>query len=417
MLLRLDITPEKSIKTSRYLITYLDAFKEVHVVLGSPACDLDSCFIFNLFMLLVKEMNLNRKSLNGRTCIIHAQSSLQTFLVISNEEFRTIIPVLNIPKEDFLLRTEVVSFLSSQDLDETLLIFRDDIDLSTLAAGSRLKLTLVDHNVLSREDADQLDPCIVQIIDHHDNGRVEEEGREIDIQLEPVGSCTTLVLADILKKSEELLDERIAALAIGTILLDTVNLSTTAGRTTDKDTRVVYTLSRHCPNLLHQEVFDALQKSKFDVTGLSAMDVLRKDFKSVSDQDTTIGLSSIPCSIEEDEMRAKLTSHLTSDAAGLQLEEQSVDCKDLSSFHHGNVGASRKVVLPLVQQFLEEVGVTNQSTTGDEQKPEDRRADGESSVETEDGGSEMKVVDTADLLGSFEPSSQIIILGCTYIAW
>ncbi|PIK38762.1 hypothetical protein BSL78_24394 [Apostichopus japonicus] len=251
-------------------------------------------------------------------------------------------------------------------------------------------------------------------------------------------SCTTLVLADILKKSEELLDERIAALAIGTILLDTVNLSTTAGRTTDKDTRVVYTLSRHCPNLLHQEVFDALQKSKFDVTGLSAMDVLRKDFKSVSDQDTTIGLSSIPCSIEvlldksegnqvlqefcesqrlsvlllmaafqgedgnlkrelgvfslsqEDEMRAKLTSHLTSDAAGLQLEEQSVDCKDLSSFHHGNVGASRKVVLPLVQKFLEEVGVTNQSTTGDEQKPEDRRADGESSVETEDGGSEMK---------------------------
>lgn len=125
---------------------------------------------------------------------------------------------MNIPKEDFLLRTEVVSFLSSQDLDETLLIFRDDIDLSTLAAGSRLKLTLVDHNVLSREDADQLDPCIVQIIDHHDNGRVEEEGREIDIQLEPVGSCTTLVLADILKKSEELLDERIAALAIGLYL-------------------------------------------------------------------------------------------------------------------------------------------------------------------------------------------------------
>lgn len=35
------------------------------------------------FCFVVLEMNLNRKSLNGRTCIIHAQSSLQTFLVVT----------------------------------------------------------------------------------------------------------------------------------------------------------------------------------------------------------------------------------------------------------------------------------------------------------------------------------------------
>lgn len=52
-----------------------------------------------------------------------------------------------------------------------------------------------------------------------------------------------------------------------------------------------------CKNLqLFQDV--DLHVPTVFLLGLSAMDVLRKDFKSVSDQDTTIGLSSIPCSIE-----------------------------------------------------------------------------------------------------------------------
>lgn len=58
------------------------------------------------------------------------------------------IPVLNIPRADFALRTETTFALREQGIPATSLIFRDEIDLGGLHRSGLLSLTLVDHHVL-----------------------------------------------------------------------------------------------------------------------------------------------------------------------------------------------------------------------------------------------------------------------------
>jgi len=79
--------------------------------------------------------------------------------------------VLNIPQEDFRLRTEVTHYLAECGLtSHDLLTFRDQVDLATLRGEGRLALTLVDHNVQREEDA-ELEDCVVEIVDHHKRTR------------------------------------------------------------------------------------------------------------------------------------------------------------------------------------------------------------------------------------------------------
>lgn len=70
------------------------------------------------------------------------------------------MPVLNIPKADYNLRQDVVFIFDQLKIDPDALIFLDDplLNLAALQASSRLKLTLVDHNVLAaRQASDVID--------------------------------------------------------------------------------------------------------------------------------------------------------------------------------------------------------------------------------------------------------------------
>jgi len=65
---------------------------------------------------------------------------------------------------------------------------RDEIDLQALQAEGKLKLTLVDHNMLAAADS-HLQPSVVRVIDHHKRDKPLDR-RDL---IEPVGSCCTLV--------------------------------------------------------------------------------------------------------------------------------------------------------------------------------------------------------------------------------
>ena len=130
------------------------------------------------------------------------------------------MPVLNITRHDFLLRTEVTHFLSLvSHTDEAALVFRDDIDLHSWHAEGKLALTLVDHNTLPRGDA-TLDAAVKEIIDHHSNGRLADDEREICMTIETVGSCCTLVAEKMLAENPEGIDTNIAKLLLGKYSLD-----------------------------------------------------------------------------------------------------------------------------------------------------------------------------------------------------
>ena len=82
----------------------------------------------------------------------------------------TYVPVLNIPRSDFPLRTEVTYHLKQVKVSPERLTFRDEIDLEALNRDSVLSLTLMDHNVLSSGDS-SLDGAVVEVIDHHRRDR------------------------------------------------------------------------------------------------------------------------------------------------------------------------------------------------------------------------------------------------------
>lgn len=61
-----------------------------------------------------------------------------------------VLPLLNIRQSELVLRSDNVFLLEQTGLSPDLLLFRDQLDLRTLQRAGRLRLTLVDHNVLPR---------------------------------------------------------------------------------------------------------------------------------------------------------------------------------------------------------------------------------------------------------------------------
>ena len=73
---------------------------------------------------------------------------------------------------------------------------------------------------------------------------------KVSKQIEPVGSCCTLVAEKLLMV--DVLDSQITSLLLATILLDTVNLHPRAGRSTEKDIDVVQQLQDKYPVALDE---------------------------------------------------------------------------------------------------------------------------------------------------------------------
>ncbi|XP_070393288.1 protein prune homolog 2-like isoform X2 [Dermacentor albipictus] len=347
----------------------LDTFTKVHVVLGNEACDLDSAV-----------------SAIVTAYLLHELQPVATLLVV---------PVLNIARKDVTLRTEITYFFEQVDISLDTLVCRDEIDLKKLHSQSKLSLTLVDHNLLPKEDAD-LQAAVQEVIDHH---RLETSHR-CDKTVEMVGSCCTLVAEKVLHSKPDLLSPQVALLLYGTILLDTVCLSESARKTTAKDLEMVSKLQALLPELSKEEVFKPLCRARSNVDGLCLDELLRKDLKAVCSSAKRIAISSVPGELksicQENTMEAELgkfckthgysaliiltiaveeksnsvqrqlavfssdimlKQQLTSTllAVGdpsLDLQVSHMSTDHLITFVQGNTQASRKVILPVVKKFL-----------------------------------------------------------------
>ncbi|NXC92066.1 PRUN1 Exopolyphosphatase, partial [Cercotrichas coryphoeus] len=267
--------------------------QEIHVVMGNEACDLDSTV---------------------------SALALAYFLAQSSPAPRAaVVPVLNIPRADFALRTETAFLLRDRGVPAASLVFRDEIDLRALHHAGLLSLTLVDHHVLPGADA-ALEEAVVEVLDHRPLER--DRAPPCQVTVEPVGSCATLVTERILQGPPGVLDRTTAALLHGTILLDCINLSPAAGKVTPRDVACVALLEERFPELPARDaVFGALQAAKFDVTGvcvwhpgvspspwgqegalsltpgclpgLSTEQMLRKDLKVISHDEAVVAISGV----------------------------------------------------------------------------------------------------------------------------
>ncbi|TSK16104.1 Exopolyphosphatase PRUNE1 [Bagarius yarrelli] len=342
---------------------------QIHVVMGNEACDIDSMVSAITFAYFLS------KTLDSR---------------------KAAVPVLNIQRAEFPLRSDGVFLLRESGLSQDYLLFRDEVDLHSL---QNLALTLVDHNILPEADR-SLEDAVVEVIDHH---RLERTPSPFcPITAETVGSCATLVTERIVQKAPELLDQQVAQLLYGTIITDCVNMAPEAGKVTPKDSHYVVLLESRFPKLPPRSMlFQSLQNAKFDVSGLTTEQMLLKDMKTVSGGELKLAVSVIYMTLEDFLQRKCLQQELSEFCQkynynllvamtisfidnkephrqiavyssstcnrdevikalekarnpNLNLIPMSSPYTDVKAYTQGNTLASRKKVLPIILDFLKD---------------------------------------------------------------
>uniref|UniRef100_A0A671G3H0 Prune exopolyphosphatase 1 n=1 Tax=Rhinolophus ferrumequinum TaxID=59479 RepID=A0A671G3H0_RHIFE len=121
----------------------------------------------------------------------------------------------------------------------------------------------------------------------------------------------------------------------------------TIGKATPKDKKYVEQLEALFPDLPERkDIFDSLQKAKFDVSGLTTEQMLRKDQKTITRQGLKVAISAIYVDLE-------ICGVLEcSQSPSLKLTPVPSSHPNLQAYVQGNTQVSRKKFLPLLQEAL-----------------------------------------------------------------
>lgn len=231
--------------------------EQIYTVLGNESCDLDSAI----------------------SALIYAYFLNCQF--IANKCKTPVFPVLNIDQKEFPLRTETKYFLQKVGVDIEKLIFRNQINLSTIAKENKLKLVLVDHHVLSQQDK-CLAKNVIEIIDHRPVDK-NSKWENVDVIINTTGSCATLIANKIFSSNVTCLDNVAAKLLHGTIVLDTVNFNKSANRFTELDVEVISKLEKDFEiSYTRDQIYNELTTARSDVSSLTPFQILHRDMKIIN---------------------------------------------------------------------------------------------------------------------------------------
>ncbi|KAL0858484.1 hypothetical protein ABMA27_012352 [Loxostege sticticalis] len=258
-----------------------DNYGELTLVLGNESCDLDSAvsaLVYSIFL------HWQYQQIKCKVCT----------KINRNEDMYKddiFLAILNVDRDDYELKTEVVYFFKEHGITAEKLIFRNDLDLKQLVPTKRAKVVLVDHHTLSSNDQ-FLTPYVTEIIDHRPIDKsswgYKEDTRST---IETVGSCCTLIaqrvkdLAALVAKDVDFFNAYPACsdMLHSTIILDTVNFSQDLKKATPHDEDIILFLE----TLLKPGDYEAERKSKLDrlsqaksdVSSLTPAQLLKKDVK------------------------------------------------------------------------------------------------------------------------------------------
>lgn len=241
-----------------------------------------------------------------------------------------VIPVTNIPSADLRLRPELTALLRHADLKPADLITLDDLTgLIGSLPPKQTSWTLVDHNALQGALGEEYSGSVVGTIDHHaDESKVPKVA--VSRIIEKSGSCGSLVANfcrdtwDTISSSSSTVgaangqddgavddfaftstwDAQVAKLALGSILIDTVNL-TDESKVTEHDRKAVKYLEarvnvspKYGKTYDRDAFFEEINTAKSNLDDLSVEDILRKDYKEWHEGDISLGISSCVQPIE-----------------------------------------------------------------------------------------------------------------------
>ena len=240
----------------------------VTVVLGNTGGDMDSC-VSAIYLGLLLQMTSSCK------------------------EMVQVVPVMNFPKEDLVLRGDIVLLMRQIGVDTDALVHYpthvnlDPVENSKFASvlsDPTFKVALVDHNKLDRTQ-EHLADRVTAIIDHHvDEGLFPEaQPRVITV---PCGSAATLVAEYWRLQGSALPPVPAPALLRAATVMDTGNF-TDEVKTTPKDIEeaaVLEALAIAADPTVTRDTLHADHKArkdaKHEVSNLNVQEQLRRDYKS-----------------------------------------------------------------------------------------------------------------------------------------
>jgi exopolyphosphatase len=226
------------------------------------------------------------------------------------------LPLLNLRREEIALRKDALYLFQLIGISLDDLLFLDDVALDGLFAQNKLRLNLVDHNLL-RPSQGHLSSTVERIIDHH----VDEHNNypllaKEDKLIAVVGSATTLVAEKMLASQQVKINPDIAAFLLAPILLDTLNLQS-KDKTTDRDRQVIELLLSKAFPVIPQDYYEKLTAAKMDTSSFTPAMLLSKDFKEYLDGGLLYGIASLPTTvswwIEDEQMLMPIIEKFAAD--------------------------------------------------------------------------------------------------------
>lgn len=200
-----------------------------------------------------------------------------------------VLPILNVPRAELPLKTEVVHLLKSHNISLEDLICRDEIDLHKLIEGEELDLILVDHHVSPYRNR------VVSVIDHRPFDPKSNLNGNCKNYIIEVGSCATLV-TNVIRKDVDLETtqeyNQILRLLYATTILDTINFSKDADKARPLDHEITDFIENYLnienPLEHRKKLFEELVKARADVNSLNSFQILSKDLKIISNKEGSL---------------------------------------------------------------------------------------------------------------------------------
>lgn len=213
------------------------------------------------------------------------------------------IPMINIPRQDFKLRRDIKFVLENNSITEDLLYFIEDFKV--IAGDDNVEIILVDHcNIQGETLIEQTKNgkvTVIGIIDHHADEQVFMDANPRIIISN--GSCSSLVFNYWFKKINDVEifrqdNGQIVKLLIAPLLIDTSNL-------TEKVEQNDIIAFETYESILEPEFrtmsfadhftgfYKQVKQAKKDLTGFKFNEVLRKDYKQFNFKGMNVGFSSM----------------------------------------------------------------------------------------------------------------------------
>ncbi|XP_077253775.1 uncharacterized protein LOC143892795 [Tasmannia lanceolata] len=235
------------------------------------------------------------------------------------------IPIINMKRSDLNMHAEIKWLLDSCHIDQSSLVFIDEIDLSYYDLFGSLKLVLLDgHKLPTKQEA--LKEALVEIFNCKQVNSLYPWVETVTVG-EDCSCCTLIAEKFALTSPEILAGQGFSRLLLSGILLDTENL--TNPQCTSKDKYMATLLINGAGRFGCNGIYQILKYKKFDISELKVREILRKDFKkwtrvagnpeSSGSRLTVsnIGMSSIGISV------GQLLTHEASSAEEVVLFQQS----------------------------------------------------------------------------------------------